>query len=146
MPNKILIEEKLNNIKKIKPTFVVMANTLHTFLQDKDSTLVPVINEFTSKTSKNKNLLLSLNSKVGEYNTSISNRELLIKENKYVSETEKTQHESETAILKLMIQVLEIMVKLEQNKPEATLTGGTKNKTKKKVSFNINKYNKTVKK
>ena len=146
MPNKNDIEEKLNNIKKIKPTFVVMANTLHTFLQDKDSTLVPLINEFTSKTSKNKNLLLSLNSKVGEYNTSISNRELLIKENKYVSETEKTQHESETAILKLMIQVLEIMVKLEQNKPEATLTGGTKNKTKKKVRFNLNKYNKTVKK
>lgn len=146
MPNKILIEEKLNNIKKIKPTFVVMANTLHTFLQEKDTTLVPLINDFTSKTSKTKNLLLSLNSKVGEYNASISNRELLIKENKYVSETEKAQHESETAILKLMIQVLEIMVKLEQNKPEATLTGGTKNKTKKKVRFNINKYNKTVKK
>lgn len=146
MPNKNDIEEKLNNIKKIKPTFVVMANTLHTFLQDKDSTLVPLINEFTSKTSKNKNLLLSLNSKVGEYNASISNRELLIKENKYVSETEKTQHESETAIIKLMIQVLEIMVKLEQNKPEATLTGGTKNKTKKKVNFKINKYNRTVKK
>ena len=146
MPNKNDIEEKLNNIKKIKPTFVVMANTVHTFLQDKDTTLVPLITDFTAKTSKNKNLLLSLNSKVGEYNASISNRELLIKENKYVSETEKAQHESETAMLKLMIQVLEIMVKLEQNKPEATLMGGIKNKTKKKLRFNLNKYNKTVKK
>ena len=49
-------------------------------------------------------------------------------------------------MLKLMIQVLEIMVKLEQNKPEATLMGGIKNKTKKKLRFNLNKYNKTVKK
>ena len=136
------IQEKLNDIIKLKPTFTIVLNNLHNFIQKKDITFIPLIDEFAKKSSKNKELLFKINSKIGEYNTSISNRELLIQQKQYVSETEKQQHNTEVAISKLLIQVLEIMIEIEKKKPETTLVGGRKTVKNKCLP---NKHNKTVK-
>lgn len=137
------IEKKIKEVKRYKADLFIQPDNIFDFLNSKDQSIIRLINEWNKGQYKNVELIVSMQSKIKEYQSNNENNKTLFENKEFINEDEKIKYNLKEKTNELLIKILELLIKDENNKIKIS-TGGKKNKSAKRVRFSKRKTYKNV--
>ena len=145
-PNTKTLDKYVDNIKRFvttnEETSNIQTDSLYDYIQATDNSILQLINTWNKRQDKNVELIVSIQTKIKELESTIENNETFFFNKLFSTYEDKNKTSYNKAKLELKIQILNLLKKDEENKQN--LYKGGKNKSLKKVKFVLSK-NKTKK-
>lgn len=126
------INEKIKIVNSYKPDLLLKSDNMYDFISTKDKSIINFITEWNKDQYKNVDLLISMQSKIKEYEANIDGANTKFKNKDFTTEQERLEHKYKTASYNLLIEVLKVLIIDEEKKQR--LNKGGKNKTMRRKS------------
>tara|TARA_Y100000389_G_scaffold203849_1_gene253739 strand:- start:267 stop:2357 length:2091 start_codon:yes stop_codon:yes gene_type:complete len=136
------INEKIKNVNAYKPDLLLKSDNMYDFISSKDKSIINFITEWNKDQYKNVDLLVSMQSKIKEYEANIDGAKTKFKNKDFTTEQERLENNYKIASYNLLIEVLKVLI-IDEDKKQKLNKGG-KSKTMRK-KFKSTKRN-TLKK
>lgn len=126
------INEKIKNVNAYKPDLLLKSDNMYDFISSKDKSITNFITEWNKDQYKNVDLLVSMQSKIKEYEANIDGAKTKFKNKDFTTEQERLENNYKIASYNLLIEVLKVLI-IDEDKKQRLNKGG-KSKTMRKKS------------
>ena len=126
------INEKIKNVNAYKPDLLLKSDNMYDFISSKDKSITNFITEWNKEQYKNVDLLVSMQSKIKEYEANIDGANTKFKNKDFTTEQERLENKYKIASYNLLIEVLKVLI-IDEDKKQRLNKGG-KSKTMRKKS------------
>lgn len=126
------INEKIKNVNSYKPDLLLKSDNMYDFISSKDKSITNFITEWNKDQYKNVDLLVSMQSKIKEYEANIDGANTKFKNRDFTTEQERLENKYKIASYNLLIEVLKVLI-IDEDKKQRLNKGG-KSKTMRKKS------------
>ena len=126
------INEKIKNVNAYKPDLLLKSDNMYDFISSKDKSIINFITEWNKDQYKNVDLLVSMQSKIKEYEANIDGANTKFKNKDFTTEQERLENKYKIASYNLLIEVLKVLI-IDEDKKQRLNKGG-KSKTMRKKS------------
>jgi hypothetical protein len=126
------INEKIKNVNAYKPDLLLKSDNMYDFISSKDKSIINFITEWNKDQYKNVDLLVSMQSKIKEYEANIDGAKTKFKNKDFTTEQERLENNYKIASYNLLIEVLKVLI-IDEDKKQRLNKGG-KSKTMRKKS------------
>ena len=126
------INEKIKNVNSYKPDLLLKSDNMYDFISSKDKSITNFITEWNKDQYKNVDLLVSMQSKIKEYEANIDGAKTKFKNKDFTTEQERLENNYKIASYNLLIEVLKVLI-IDEDKKQRLNKGG-KSKTMRKKS------------
>jgi len=126
------INEKIKNVNAYKPDLLLKSDNMYDFISSKDKSITNFITEWNKDQYKNVDLLVSMQSKIKEYEANIDGAKTKFKNKDFTTEQERLENNYKIASYNLLIEVLKVLI-IDEDKKQKLNKGG-KSKTMRKKS------------
>jgi len=126
------INEKIKNVNAYKPDLLLKSDNMYDFISSKDKSITNFITEWNKEQYKNVDLLVSMQSKIKEYEANIDGAKTKFKNKDFTTEQERLENNYKIASYNLLIEVLKVLI-IDEDKKQRLNKGG-KSKTMRKKS------------
>jgi len=126
------INEKIKNVNSYKPDLFLKSDNMYDFISSRDKSITNFITEWNKDQYKNIDLLVSMQSKIKEYEANIDGANTKFKNKDFTTEQERLENKYKIASYNLLIEVLKVLI-IDEDKKQRLNKGG-KSKTMRKKS------------
>tara|TARA_Y100000992_G_C21264915_1_gene493467 strand:- start:240 stop:2339 length:2100 start_codon:yes stop_codon:yes gene_type:complete len=126
------INEKIKNVNAYKPDLFLKSDNMYDFISSRDKSITNFITEWNKDQYKNVDLLVSMQSKIKEYEANIDGANTKFKNKDFTTEQERLENKYKIASYNLLIEVLKVLI-IDEDKKQRLNKGG-KSKTMRKKS------------
>ena len=126
------INEKIKNVNSYKPDLLLKSDNMYDFINSRDKSITNFITEWNKDQYKNVDLLVSMQSKIKEYEANIDGANTKFKNKDFTTEQERLENKYKIASYNLLIEVLKVLI-IDEDKKQRLNKGG-KSKTMRKKS------------
>ena len=126
------INEKIKNVNSYKPDLFLKSDNMYDFISSRDKSITNFITEWNKDQYKNVDLLVSMQSKIKEYEANIDGAKTKFKNKDFTTEQERLENNYKIASYNLLIEVLKVLI-IDEDKKQRLNKGG-KSKTMRKKS------------
>ena len=131
------INEKIKNVNAYKPDLFLKSDNMYDFISSRDKSITNFITEWNKDQYKNVDLLVSMQSKIKEYEANIDGANTKFKNKDFTTEQERLENKYKIASYNLLIEVLKVLI-IDEDKKQRLNKGG-KSKTMRKKSKSTKK-------
>ena len=131
------INEKIKNVNSYKPDLLLKNDNMYDFISSRDKSITNFITEWNKEQYKNVDLIVSMQSKIKEYEANIDGANTKFKNKDFTTEQERLENKYKIASYNLLIEVLKVLI-IDEDKKQRLTKGGkkktmkTKSKSKKR--------------
>lgn len=126
------INEKIKNVNSYKPDLLLKSDNMYDFISSRDKSITNFITQWNKDQYKNVDLLVSMQSKIKEYEANIDGANTKFKNKDFTTEQERLENKYKIASYNLLIEVLKVLI-IDEDKKQRLNKGG-KSKTMRKKS------------
>jgi hypothetical protein len=126
------INEKIKIVNAYKPDLFLKSDNMYDFISSRDKSITNFITEWNKDQYKNVDLLVSMQSKIKEYEANIDGANTKFKNKDFTTEQERLENKYKIASYNLLIEVLKVLI-IDEDKKQRLNKGG-KSKTMRKKS------------
>ena len=126
------INEKIKNVNAYKPDLLLKSDNMYDFISSRDKSIINFITEWNKEQYKNVDLLVSMQSKIKEYEANIDGANTKFKNKDFTTEQERLENRYKIASYNLLIEVLKVLI-IDEDKKQRISKGG-KSKTMRRKS------------
>jgi hypothetical protein len=126
------INEKIKIVNAYKPDLFLKSDNMYDFISSRDKSITNFITEWNKDQYKNVDLLVSMQSKIKEYEANIDGANTKFKNKDFTTEEERLENKYKIASYNLLIEVLKVLI-IDEDKKQRLNKGG-KSKTMRKKS------------